>query len=91
MQKLFMVIHGQQLKNNIEVRKGCYTKLLKYKDEIINKHIQGKNTVELSKEYNTCEQTIANFLYKDVPKVYLQRKLDKCIEFFKTRDIKISY
>ena len=58
MQKLFMVIHGQQLKNNIEVRKGCYTKLLKY---------------------------------KDVPKVYLQRKLDKCIEFFKTKDIKISY
>lgn len=52
------------IKNNIEVRKGSYSKLLKYKEEIIAKHLIGKNTVELSKEYGTCEQTIANFLYK---------------------------
>lgn len=52
------------IKNNIEVRKGSYSKLLKYKDEIIQKHLEGKTTVELGKEYGTCEQTIANFLYK---------------------------
>lgn len=34
---------------------------------------------------------LLDFLYKDVPKVYLQRKLDKCVEFFKTKNIDICY